>query len=653
MMCEGAQQSNELFLACACVLLPRQKVFDIVGALQAQVVVVCASSLCAALLMLTLLSSSGESPGGAVLLQHKQSTAQHSALEAEISKLRSKLDTADKKSPPAAAALHKRMALAHRGRHGQVAPQSWRPILAYGSQPRPIKRQALGASADADPSKPLEPYTAVARENAAWHRHNTQLDWGASEQAAYDKAVTHAQIAEKGTHESYEPLRVEQGYLHSSAKDMEAFETQLVDMVKLLEPSFLGETLQWAESGSSQENSVLEPFVGALEKPLIKDLDMEARVRVEHSVDALAQKHKLTLPEKEQLRAHLMAPLMMRIRARVHSQVEHYVSQMAREVVLKAANSSTPAGQAYVAAMNGAARASGVGLPNIPSLTEEDLSFTNAMHDLDTVYKNGVIDHYDYETQKAKLLSDWLKHSVNKAGGNADEVLRIVFGGDVKGVTDVGVAKKKSEIDVNKKLEMEKGVLAMGETRREKMTKDLVWQLVHGKQQWGYITGCTDKWETSECRSKWHDIKEEIESNFERVHEEDSTAHWGETYDHPKEQPLSSGSRALYKHLSGDARERIWEDKHGKVRSHTHTLLPSPASCFVRVASGLCSRGCKALRVIARAPSVKPRAARVVTLSISCATRWVVLFGLVTGWQHIQHGSRYTARITLQKRTAP
>jgi len=275
---------------------------------RAQIVALCAAALSAALVLGTLLSSNSEGPRGAELLQRKQSSAQHSALEAEIAKLRSKLDTSVKKSPAAAAAPHKRVTLAHRGRHVKAAPHSKRPILSYGSQPRPIKRQALGAAAGADPSKPLEPYTAVSRENAAWHRHHTQLDWGSSDQAAYDKAVSHAQIAEKGTHESYEPLRMEQGYLHSSSKDMEAFETQLVDMVKLLEPSFLGEALQWAQSGSSQETGVLEPFVGALEKPLIKDLDLEARTRVEHSVDALAQKHKLTLPEKEQLRAHLMRP---------------------------------------------------------------------------------------------------------------------------------------------------------------------------------------------------------------------------------------------------------------------------------------------------------------------------------------------------------
>ena len=541
------------------------------GVAQANVAALSAAVLSAVLVLGTLLTAD-RGPRGRELLERKAPSAAHSALQMEIAKLRHKLDaaaTTKKKAPGPAAhrsptAPRARAAQHSRGRHGKAASAS-RPILTFGSAPQPIRRQALGKAA-VDPAKPLNPYTSVARENAAWHRHHVASDWGPSDQVAYDHAVRHAQIAEKGSHEAYEPLRLEHGYLHSSEKEQEAFETQLVDLVKLLEPSYLGEAVQWAESGSTQENGVLEPFVGALEKPLLKDLDMEARARVERVVEAIAMKHKLTLPEKEQLRAHLMAPLMMRIRARVHAQVSHYVTKMAREVVLKASNASTPAGQAYVAAMTGAARSNGVGLPNIPALNEEDLSFTNAMHDLDTVYKTGVINHYDYETQKAKLLSDWLKHSVNKAGGNADEVLRIVFGGNVRGVTDTGISKKKSVIDVNKKLEMEKGITTMGEQRRERMTKDLVWQLVHGKEQWGYITGCKGKWETSECKAKWADIKEEIENSFQRVHEADATSHWGESYDHPGDVPLSSGTKELYKYLSGDAREHIWDNDHGKVR---------------------------------------------------------------------------------------
>lgn len=521
---------------------------------QAEVVALCASSLVAGLVLITVISKFGDGPRE-LLEGKKPGAAAHSALQVEIAKLRAQLDHAATSSPVKS---HVRVALPRRGRHAKEFHHS--------------TRQALDEGEDEidDPSVPSKPYTAVARDNAAWHRHHEKLDWGPADQLAYDKAVHHAQIAEKGTHEHYEPLRVEQGYLHSSEKEEAAFETQLVDLVKLLEPSYMGLALQWAESGDTQETGFLEPIVGALEKPLIKDLDMEARVRVERTVEAIAMKHKLTLPEKEQLRAHLMAPLMMRIRARVHAQVSHYVTKMSREVVLKAANASTPGGQAYVAAMTGAARSNAVGLPNIPPLSDEDGSFVNAMHDLDTVYKEGVIDHYDYETQKAKLLSDWLKHSVNKAGGNADEVLRIVFGGNVKGVTDTDILKKQSEIDIDKKLGMEKGIVAMGEERRDSMTKDLVWQLVHQKTQWGQITNCTDQWETSHCKEKWEDIKKTIEDNFKKVHDQDSTIHWGETYDHPGDVPLSTGTKELYKHLSGDAREHIWDDQHGKVR-----LLPS------------------------------------------------------------------------------
>ena len=106
------------------------------------------------------------------------------------------------------------------------------------------------------------------------------------------------------------------------------------------------------------------------------------------------------------------------------------------------------------------------------------------------------------------------------------------------------------------------------------MTKDLVWQLVHGKQQWGSITGCTGKWETSECKEKWEAIKDEIENNFEKVHHEDTSVHWGESYDHPSDVDLSSGTKELYKHLSADARERVWDDQHGKVRLRSGFALP-------------------------------------------------------------------------------
>ena len=280
--------------------------------------------------------------------------------------------------------------------------------------------------------------------------------WNSSNQEAYDTAVEHARSVERKGHEVYQPLRMSQGYVHDAELEQETFEQQLVDMVKQLEPTYLAEALDWAESGDKRSNAVLRPIVYALETPILKDLDMEARIRVEHAVDAIADRHKLTLPEKEQLRAHLTAPLLIRIRARVHSQVSRYVVKLARDVVLKAANSSNPIAQEIVAQLHG--RHSAVGAtPLVPRLRGGDQKMIDALHDLEAVYKSGAIKKKDYKAQKTKLLSDWLKYTVNKAGGNANEVLRIDFGGDVRGVTDTGI-KNPSPISVDRKLGMEMGI---------------------------------------------------------------------------------------------------------------------------------------------------------------------------------------------------
>ena len=93
----------------------------------------------------------------------------------------------------------------------------------------------------------------------------------------------------------------------------------------------------------------------------------------------------------------------------------------------------------------------------VPALRSGDQSMINALHDLNAVYKSGAIKEKDYKVQKAKLLSDWLKYTVNRAGGNANEVLRIDFGGDVRGVTDTGI-KNLSPISVDRKIGMETGI---------------------------------------------------------------------------------------------------------------------------------------------------------------------------------------------------
>ena len=295
----------------------------------------------------------------------------------------------------------------------------------------------------------------IQRTNRTIARIEAADSWNSSEQEAYDTAVEHARSVERSGHEVYQPLRMSQGYVHDAELEQETFETQLVDMVKQLEPTYLAEALDWAESDDTRNNAVLRPIVYALEKPIIKDLDMEARIRVEHAVDAIANRHKLSLRDKEQLRAHLTAPLLLRIRARVHSQVSRYVVKLARDVVLKAANSSNPVAQEIVAQLHGHT-AAGVA-PVIPRLQSGDQKMINALHDLKAVYKSGTISFKDYSTQKTKLLSDWLKYAVNSAGGNANEVLRIDLGGDVHGVTDTGISNP-SPISIDKKLGMEVGI---------------------------------------------------------------------------------------------------------------------------------------------------------------------------------------------------
>mmetsp|Transcript_3197 Transcript_3197/g.7574 ORF Transcript_3197/g.7574 Transcript_3197/m.7574 type:complete len:563 (+) Transcript_3197:111-1799(+) len=419
-----------------------------------------------------------------------------------------------------------------------------------------------------DITKPLLPETAHARAVGSWARQHTP-EWSPDEQWQYDKAVSHAQIVEKGSKAVFQPLRLEKGYLHQAEDEENDFEEQIIGLAKMLEPAFLSEAVQWAQSGDTRETPVLEPFVQAIERPLVKDLELEARVRVTTAVDAIAAKEKLSLPEREQLRAHLMAPLMMRIRTRVHAHVEQYVTQMARELVLKAVNGSEPGPLENIMAARGQG---GVGA-GVPALTEADAKMVKALHDLEHIHKDGVIDDEDYQTQRAKLLSDWLKHSVNEAGGNANEVLRIVFGGEVKGVTTTGI-KDESPIDVNKKLEMEKGLASMQEDRKTRMNKDLVAQLVKGKTQWGMVTDCEGKWEEPECKKKWKEIEDLVEAYAGHPGEEEE----GPTLGEEVEARASKGTHRLFHHI-GSKTDKVWHLAEGHAeKAHPGSLRAVPAA---------------------------------------------------------------------------
>eukprot|EP00282_Hemiselmis_andersenii_P037447 CAMPEP_0169444024 /NCGR_PEP_ID=MMETSP1042-20121227/9678_1 /TAXON_ID=464988 /ORGANISM="Hemiselmis andersenii, Strain CCMP1180" /LENGTH=487 /DNA_ID=CAMNT_0009555311 /DNA_START=15 /DNA_END=1474 /DNA_ORIENTATION=+ len=452
----------------------------------------------------------------------------HSAsLQADIAKLDRKLGL-----PAPSAGATKQLHAVRSVSGAKVTPSGRRAAIAKHAAA--VKRGAAGASTG------LSSRTAVATAMGLWGQPKLSEPWHAEDQEKYDRAVHHAQIVERHGVEVYHPL---QGMSHSFEEDGEEnnarFEDQLAHLVKLLEPSYLSEALQWAQSGDKDDNQMLRPVAEALEKPLIKQLDDEARIKVVRAVDALAKKHNLSLAEKEQLRAHLMAPLLIRIRQRVHSQVSHYVVKVARAVVLKAANATEAGAQAKAGIFNGAGGA--VVVPSVPKLNDADLKFANALHDLHGVYKEGVVDRAGYEAQRAKLLSDWLKYTVNEAGGNSRYVLKLMFGGDVRGVTDTGI-RHPSPISVHKKLALEKGVASMGAERERRLTRDLVYQLIHGEGQWGDLDGCDEKFSSKKCHHDWEKIRRLVD---QYARSDDPDLEWGEQ----GEGDMSRGTKALVDHL--------------------------------------------------------------------------------------------------------
>ena len=386
----------------------------------------------------------------------------------------------------------------------------------------------------------LSPKDALATATKLWGQPKLSGPWEAEDQEKYDRAVHHAQIAERHGVEVYHPLgEMSHSFTEDAGKDNEMFEDQLAHLFKMMEPTYLSEALGWAHSGDTDDNTMLRPVALALERPLVKQLDDEARTRVVNAVDALGEKHHLTLAEKEQLRAHLMAPLLMRIQARVHKQVSQYVVRVARAVVMKAANETEAGAQAKAGLFNGR---SWVEYPTVPKLNDADLKFANALHDLHGVWKEGVVDREGYETQRAKLLSDWLKYTVNEAGGNSNYVLRIMFGGDVRGVTDTGI-RHPSRISVHKKLALEKGIASLGKDRERRLTRDLIWNLVHGKGQWGDLDECDKNFSGEACEEKWGKIKSLVRA-YSRS--DDPDLEWGNP---PPDAEMSEGTRALSRHF--------------------------------------------------------------------------------------------------------
>lgn len=482
------------------------------------------SAACLAVCLLGVALRSAVS-GGAVAVDLEGRGRGHStSLQADIAKLDRQLGI----EPPTAAVAHHHVT-------------SKRPAVAVAhASHRGAARKARAQS--------LSPKDALATASALWGQAKLSGPWESEDQEKYDRAVHHAQIVEREGVEVYHPLsRMSHSFTEHADEDNARFEDQLAHLVKLLEPTYLSEALTWAHSGSTDDNKMLRPVAEALERPLIKQLDDEARIRVVKAVDALGDKHDLTLVEKEQLRAHLMAPLLVRIQQRVHRQVSAYVVRVARAVVLKAANQTEAGAQAKAGLFNGGISSienggAGLQFPSVPKLNDADLKFANALHDLHGVYKEGVVDREGYETQRAKLLSDWLKYTVNEAGGNSRYVLKLMFGGRVRGVTDTGI-RSPSPISVHKKLALERGIASMGKDRERRMTRDLMWNLIHGKGQWGDLEECDEDFSGEKCQEEWEKVKALVRAYARR---DDPDLEWGNP---PADAGMSRGTRALNRHF--------------------------------------------------------------------------------------------------------
>jgi hypothetical protein len=231
--------------------------------------------------------------------------------------------------------------------------------------------------------------------------------WTPKDQAAYDAEMTRA-LGFAGPHppEAHVPamflplasLPLQRDYAHN-----------LVEVLQNMKEGYLDELVQWAVSGKAGENPFITPIIETLEAPLVKDLDQEAHAKVAATVAAVAKRKDLTAPEMKDMRARLLVPLLMRIRARVHQQVQTYVVSMLRRIILY---SSRMKSGSDVDVHGILAPAAGTG----PHATEDEhMEYT--LRDIDALYEKGVLSKRDYQAEKAKLLSDWLGLAIKQIGG--------------------------------------------------------------------------------------------------------------------------------------------------------------------------------------------------------------------------------------------
>jgi len=240
---------------------------------------------------------------------------------------------------------------------------------------------------------------------------NPGHEWTAEDEAAYSKEIKRALGATGHGGEAEDGLSLPTGFLPIEDKEQqEVYAEGLVNALKNLKSSYWEELLGWAEGGGEGENPYISPVVEAIEAPLVKQLDREAHKKVSKAVQEITLKKDLKPAEMKDMRARLLVPLLLRIRARVHKKVETYTVGMIRRVILDA---SEMRGDKAEGGGHGVLAPS-AGLKHKPTV-DEDMEY--ALRDIDTLYGKGALSERDYQAEKAKVLSEWLGDAIKTIGG--------------------------------------------------------------------------------------------------------------------------------------------------------------------------------------------------------------------------------------------
>jgi len=236
-------------------------------------------------------------------------------------------------------------------------------------------------------------------------------EWSAGDQMHYDSNMRYA-FGEEGT-KKIDGMKLPPSFMPIDDPGMQQqYAHNLVEVLRNLKSGYLEEMLKWAEKGPTAENSYIAPIVEGIEAPLIKDLDAEAHERVKKTVADIGQRKNLKPHQMKEMRARLLVPLLLRIRARVHHQVELYTVKMLRRVILDGAVPNKD-GTDHMSTMGIAAPDSSSG----PKRASDDMQMEYQLRDIDTLYSKGIISERDYQAEKAKVLSDWLGLAIKQIGG--------------------------------------------------------------------------------------------------------------------------------------------------------------------------------------------------------------------------------------------